>query len=754
MNESKHAVFCRLCLVETRNRVVIFPGKNPKETKVRKLLELVQIEVCQETEPGAVLCFECLATLEEFNKFKTHCHENDKHLKNLHRKSDKVHNKQHHSKTHSSNLKPIGTTKKEEKESNKTPRNFDMQYQKFLGTQKDVSDKTCKKPRTDLSPKDKAFSKIPSTVSGISALNKMLVLSESYEHSFHFEKRPRSVHFNLVYNGERFNSAIFTARLTYWQCVHRMKHNCKAQVCCTNDYKHFERRHLHSHGKLPEKSGTIYQPAQALPMIFHVCRTFVEKRLGERSKTVEDEKTENPEPVVPAGNCDDTRLEQSNIELEVDDICLESTEFVNLNDVDSSYEIETLDESNQDLLLDVDHDYYDTGKKTDGTDDEMNTDSIPQAKKRTKKYSVDVIPTKVTRFSATTHVDNMDVENKANDSTQSTKFHFTVDPNVVGKSDFSDPVLAESYPEYFYFEKGSRSVYYTLVFFGERFNSARYGVNYTYWQCSNRKKYRCEAMLVTSNDYTAFERRYYHTHDQISLKYGRTIFQPREVLPQLFKITRSKSAWKQRCGIMNTECSDNERIEDSSLEKDDKTTTGKNTKKKAKVKHQNTVNIPKECEVHSMPTLDKMLVLADSYPDFFYFERGPRSTYFTLIYKGERYNTPLFTTRRTYWQCAHRTKFRCPARISVSNDYRTFKPKNDHCHDKLEAKEETAYSPEEALPLIFEACRKIAYKKRSHDLLKRLCAKEAIELQESKDQENPDSSHEEDDFLGFCNETE
>lgn len=108
-------------------------------------------------------------------------------------------------------------------------------------------------------------------------LDEVLVLADSYPNFFHFEKGPRTVHYTLIFHGERYNSALYTRHHTYWQCYHRRKYRCKARICATNDYKHFERRHTHTHGKLPEKTGTVFTPQEALPEIFEVCRNFIKK---------------------------------------------------------------------------------------------------------------------------------------------------------------------------------------------------------------------------------------------------------------------------------------------------------------------------------------------------------------------------------------------------------------------------------------------------------------------------------------------
>ncbi|XP_053687834.1 uncharacterized protein LOC128737255 [Sabethes cyaneus] len=738
MSKTIKEVFCRLCLVETRNRVVIFPRECTVENRVQKLLKLVEIELSSKTEPDAVLCFECLATLEEFYKFKKQCHENDEHMKSLNRTSNKPLLVAQATDT---GIKHTNKPKMHEKKerisdaSDISPKNFNKQYQAFIGSQKFDTNVTFEEEHADITLKEEAFFKASSKTFGLAELNKMLVLSEPYG-NFHFEKTPRSNYYNLVYNGERYNSALFTARFTYWQCIYRKKHFCKAQICCTNDYKHFEKRHTHSHGALPEKSGIIYQPTQALPEIFEICRAQFKKKLGGQRQIVEGKKRKHIETINTTESSSNAHSEYVEEEVIIDDELPNSTEFIDISGGDGEYIIETLDESEEDLPADNSGDYAATSEELHD-DDDANDNVV--SKSTPDSYSKKSNPPKQNRKSVTkpSHA-------AENDGNKETQFYLTIDPQVMGKTDFSNPVLAESYPDYFHFEKNPRSVNYTLVFFGERFNSARYGVNYTYWQCAHRTRYRCSAVLRTTNDYTAFERTQHHTHGEVTVK-KKIVFTPREALPDIFKITRSRSAWKnavanQQNSDQSDESSDEDRSdqsnygEDSSCIEDDKAYIRKH-KKQAKGKQK---TIPKECVVESLPVLDNMLVLADSYPDSFYFEKSPRSTYFTLIYDGERYNSPLFTTRHTYWQCAHRRRFQCQAQITVTNDYLKLEKRHEHNHDQLVVQSQTEYTPQEALPLIFEACRKIAYKKRSRDRVKRLYAKEAYE--EATKKENKDAS--------------
>lgn len=114
--------------------------------------------------------------------------------------------------------------------------------------------------------------------------------------------------------------------------------------------------------------------------------------------------------------------------------------------------------------------------------------------------------------------------------------------------------LKDSYPDYFHFEKGPRSLYFTLVYYGERFNSAIYGGSQTYWQCAYKRKFHCPAVVHVSNDYTRFQRRFEHTHDDQQEKASELeLFTPRQALPAVFRICWQKLmevGWKLTCNFI------------------------------------------------------------------------------------------------------------------------------------------------------------------------------------------------------------
>lgn len=99
-------------------------------------------------------------------------------------------------------------------------------------------------------------------------------------------------------------------------------------------------------------------------------------------------------------------------------------------------------------------------------------------------------------------------------------------------------VIQDSYPDYFHFERRARSVYFTLVYYGERYNSATYNDNYTLWQCANRRRFDCPARVYVTNDYTEFERRFEHTHGEVIDNEQNDLYTPKQALPEVFKMCR------------------------------------------------------------------------------------------------------------------------------------------------------------------------------------------------------------------------
>ncbi|XP_001844616.2 uncharacterized protein LOC6034276 [Culex quinquefasciatus] len=116
----------------------------------------------------------------------------------------------------------------------------------------------------------------------------------------------------------------------------------------------------------------------------------------------------------------------------------------------------------------------------------------------------------------------------------------------------------------------------------------------------------------------------------------------------------------------------------------------------------------------NISALDKLQVLRDSYPDFFHFERGKRSVYFTLVFYGERYNSAIYCDAYTVWQCANRRRFQCPAQVSATNDYTEFERRFEHTHGEVVEKEPSdRFTPKQALPEVFKLCRQNVMKRKA-----------------------------------------
>lgn len=135
----------------------------------------------------------------------------------------------------------------------------------------------------------------------------------------------------------------------------------------------------------------------------------------------------------------------------------------------------------------------------------------------------------------------------------------------------------------------------------------------------------------------------------------------------------------------------------------------------------------------SFSELDKVQVLQDSYPDYFHFERGKRSTYYTLVYYGERYNSPVFNDTYTYWQCANRRRFQCPARVYVTHDYTDFERQFEHTHGEvIDTEENDLFTPKQALPQVFKLCKEYIIRRKAKGRRVVLKRREAAEAKKKR----------------------
>lgn len=313
------ASFCRLCLVKSsESKVSIFEDQNGS---LLDLLKLIELDIDPSVEPNAVICFECVVTLEGFLQFKEQCHTNDEFLKSvppapegeeedddeveyLDEDSNQIVEEENEMKMVeilNADSEPEEGLVEEEPEivvspsakkakivpASKENQSLPKAYKRYDSVPKlDIEeiDRQCKEHnikaiRNSDGPK----------------LDDLQVLKDSYPDYFYFEKGPRAQYFKLVFYGEKFHIANFTERYTYWMCVHRKKRRCPAQVCVRNDYTDFERRYNHNHGELKERDEKAYTPRQALPELFKICREKVQQKTALRRKRILDRKLKEME---------------------------------------------------------------------------------------------------------------------------------------------------------------------------------------------------------------------------------------------------------------------------------------------------------------------------------------------------------------------------------------------------------------------------------------------------------------------------
>ncbi|XP_065091816.1 uncharacterized protein LOC135712719 isoform X2 [Ochlerotatus camptorhynchus] len=817
------ASFCRLCLSVIKDKVPVFTNGNILEN----LLHLIEIQINPDDEPGAVVCLDCVVTLEGFQQFKEQCHINDEFVKTI---SPKL------PCSASSAEVPVGE-EEEDREDLLEVEELEEEDRLELSEAEEVfqnipqqSAKSNKNKTTAKSLKkvpDLQRAKLSIAMASTSkqqekhkespknpSIDDLQVLAESYPDDFYFEKGPRSIYYTMVFHGERYNSALFTEHSTYWQCIHRRKYQCPAQVWVkNNDYKTFEQLHKHTHGQLPEKEGQAFTPYEALPQIFQMCKKIVLQK--------------RRESVRKAASFEDKfqQFAAKLLEKEED----ESESPLTVDDSDSDEEAEVVSRLRPKRKLKSNDRYV--GRENQSTKRFLDPETNPkkqaiqqrepkrlQSGGRSKKRVVELRQCKK-REQKIQETDEDELEDdtiveedldldKIEEECKALKIRKRA---PLGPSLDEQLVLADSYPDYFFFEKAPRSVYFTLVYYGERFHSALFTEYYTYWQCRHRRKYKCPAQVRVTNDYKTFERRYEHNHPYLTVKEGQP-FTPMEALPELFEGCRKvvlKNRAKLRKKLLekhkflqtvnlnssaeqqvsNTESKeevvevvqdDNEEevngeyveelieakspltVDDSDSDEEAEATTRyaneenrslepeaieingskmrEVDKREYKMREQeiqemdedeladNAIveeyldldKIEEECKTLKIrkraplgPSLDEQLVLADSYPDYFFFEKFPRSMYFSLVYYGERYHSAVFTEYYTYWQCRQPRRYKCPAQVRVTNDYKTFERRYEHNHPDVPVKEGEAFTPMEALPKLFEVCRKMVLKYRA-----------------------------------------
>lgn len=310
------ASFCRLCLVKSNeSKVSLFEDQSGA---LLDLLKLIELDIDAKAEPNAVICYECVVTLEGFLQFKEQCHTNDEFLKTVpaapegeEEDDDDVEYLEEDSPAQ------VGLDDDEEEENDVVEvLHADSEPEEGLVTEESeiIASPKAKKakvvaksqemkpspqphkrsdsvPKLDIEEIDRQCKEHNIKANRHSEgpkLDDLQVLKDSYPDYFYFEKGPRSQYFKLVFYGEKFHISNFTERYTYWVCVHRKKRRCPAQVCVRNDYTDFERRYNHNHGQLKEKDDKAYTPHQALPELFKICREKVQHKTALRRKKILD----------------------------------------------------------------------------------------------------------------------------------------------------------------------------------------------------------------------------------------------------------------------------------------------------------------------------------------------------------------------------------------------------------------------------------------------------------------------------------
>lgn len=204
----------------------------------------MQIE--PDVEPGAVVCLDCIVTLEGFSQFKEQCHVNDEFVRTIVVTED---------------CATSGENEEDEVEEEKKNTGEDFSYVEVIEVESEDEEEY-----KSAKSKQKTSAKRPQDSTKTST-GKLQVSNNEYPDFIYFEKDTRSTYYTLVFHEERYDSALHTEDCTYWQCIHRKKYQCPAQVLVTNDNTTFELRSEHTHDKVPVKTRQIFTPQEALPEI-------------------------------------------------------------------------------------------------------------------------------------------------------------------------------------------------------------------------------------------------------------------------------------------------------------------------------------------------------------------------------------------------------------------------------------------------------------------------------------------------------
>lgn len=724
------ASFCRLCLSNTENKLSVFEDEN-----MPILLHLIDIQIDPDLEPGAIVCLDCIVTLEGFFQFKEQCHVNDEFVKTIIVKKSLA--SQWKDEEADEDVEKVGQSfvevleiqEEDSLELSEAEEAFPIIPQQSVKPLKDQT--SAARPQNNCIPRNRERHTEEAVQKKIST-DKLHDLGESCPDNFYFEKNTRSNNFTLVFNEERYDSALYAESSTYWQCIHRKKYQCPAQVWVKNDYKTFKQRYKHTHNKLSVEKGETFTPQEALPEI-----SMLSKKVIQQNRT-ENVSFEEQFQKFAAGIYKEFESSPPN------------KSKSSLKESESDAKIKHNNESRQKRRIKPNSRY------TNGHQHKkLCLRQEPEVEERHETE-----PENDITFEEDLDLDKLEEECKNLKIRKRSKQGPSLDEQLV---------LDESYPDYFFFEKYPRSMFFTLVFYGERFHSAMFTEYYTYWHCRHRRKHNCPAQVRVSNDYKTFERRYEHNHPDIKVADGEP-FTPTEALPAIFEACR-KAVIKNRAKLRKkllekhlqtanlnnaaeeqtskheisvqdfAEDQENEEyaayvvvgeqsVEYSPLQEensDEEAPTDECRKCESVDDEQDFFKdyldlnkLEEECKTLKIrkrsktgPSLDEQLVLAESYPDYFFFEKFSRSPHLNLVYYGEQFFSAVFTEYYTYWHCRQRRRHDCPALVRVTNDYKSFERRYEHNHPDILVEGGEAFTPIEALPKIFEACRNMVLKYRA-----------------------------------------
>uniref|UniRef100_A0A182Y8N8 Uncharacterized protein n=1 Tax=Anopheles stephensi TaxID=30069 RepID=A0A182Y8N8_ANOST len=68
---------CRLCLKGNCHLQKLFPGGYTEDVLISKIFECTTVEITFATDPDALICYSCVAKIEEFHRYREQCRSND-----------------------------------------------------------------------------------------------------------------------------------------------------------------------------------------------------------------------------------------------------------------------------------------------------------------------------------------------------------------------------------------------------------------------------------------------------------------------------------------------------------------------------------------------------------------------------------------------------------------------------------------------------------------------------------------------------